>query len=163
MRFQDVSTDLWLFIHSVLAQVFFCQVPPVLRHVNTSSTDVSCLMSASFPDSSECNRAGPGERTKKKPERERERKEGWRDWAASQLFQMDEMEKILKIKKEVAVSGQKAGKPTFISWNIESLTEWNSALDGSVDSQRSHTAHLFSTLCFNVQTYLSSTLQVLYL
>lgn len=57
---------------------------PVLRPVNASPTDISCLISAASPGSSGCRRAGPG-RAQRRRERETE-KEMWKDWLARQQF-----------------------------------------------------------------------------
>lgn len=39
---------------------------------------------------------------------------------------------MLEIKKEARASRRQAGNHAFISWNIESMTEWNKMLDGGL-------------------------------
>lgn len=109
---------------------------------------------------------GQDQREEKKEPREGEKRRGGKtDWQVSSLrWHGDEREKILKIKKEAwAASCQQAGNHAFISWNIESMSEWKNRLDGSLfilSTNRLHNSFPFH-LFFSLQCCLSSSLPIL--
>lgn len=91
-------------------------------------------VSYQWPPQAALGAVGQDQREDKKEPREGAKRRGGKtDWLVSSLrWHGDEREKILKIKREAWASCQQAGNHAFISWNIESMSEWKNRLDGGL-------------------------------